>query len=438
MNKSTASYDHYINAFKSERLRFLLILLFVFSLPFDRFYSTVILMLLIVCTFIDVSVEKIKQIPRQIWIFQAVFFLTCLGYGYSYNKHEAGFMLEKQLAILAFPLILPLAVRLTPERIRPVMISLTVGSLISILYLFINVVYIILLGNLPFSLIFSKEFFNHGFSAPLEIHAGYLSLYISFSIIFLLGELVAHKQISRRLFLIACLSVLTAGLFFLASRNSIITTVLVICIIFPLFHVKRKLLFYSIISALLISVFFVVHNVNYLNERFSSDMITDINSDLAEYNFDGAEPRIERWKAALELFPGSPLIGYGTGDEIGMLKTKYVEKQLFISYLESFNAHNQYLSYLLKNGIIGLIAFLAAMCYYLMIAIRARHFIYISFLISMMIGFFTENILDANKGIYFFALFNTLLGYTLLKTDKDVMNTGDIKNETEKSHKSFS
>lgn len=431
-----ASYNPYTDALKSEKLRFLLILLFVFSLPFDRFYSTVILMLLIICTFIDISIKKIKQIPKQIWIFQAVFFLTCLGYAYSYNKHEAGFMLEKQLAILAFPLILPLAVNLTPERIRPVMISLAASSLLSILYLFLNIIYVILLGNLPFSLIFSKEFFNHGFSAPLDIHAGYLSLYISFSIIFLIGELVTQKKVSRKLFLIACLGILTAGLFFLASRNSIISTVLVICIIFPLFHIKRKLLFYSIISALLVSVFFAVHNVSYLNERFSSDMITDINSNLAEYNFEGAEPRIERWKAALELIPKSPLIGYGTGDEIGILKAKYVEKELFISYLESFNAHNQYLSYLLKNGIIGLILFLAAMGYYLIIAIRARNFIYISFLISMMIGFFTENILDANKGIYFFALFNTFLGYTLLKAYKNSTDTV-TKEKTGKAPQSF-
>ena len=424
-----ASDDRY--TLKSEKLRFLLILLFVFSLPFDRFYSTVILMLLIVCTFIDINIRKIKEIPRQIWIFQAVFLLTCFGYMYSYNKHEAGFMVEKQLAILAFPLILPLAVTLTPERIRPLMISLAAGSLISLLYLFLNIIYVILLGNLPFSLIFSKEFFNHRFSAPLGIHAGYLSLYISFSIIFLVRELIIQKKTSCKLFLIACLSILIAGLLFLASRNSIISTALVICIIFPLFHIKRKLLFYSIISTLLISIFFVVHNVSYLNERFSSDMITDINSNLAEYNFEGAEPRIERWKAALELVSKSPLIGYGTGDEIGMLKTKYVEKELFISYLESFNAHNQYLSYLLKNGIIGLILFMAAMCYYLIIAIRARNFIYISFLTIMMIGFFTENILDANKGIYFFALFNTFLGYTLLKSRKDSTHTA--KDETEKA-----
>lgn len=423
MNNSLVSHTAYASALKSEKLRFILVLLFVFSLPYDRFYSTVILMLLIICTFIDISLKKIKAIPKQIWIFQAVFLLSCLGYAYSYNKHEAGFMLEKQLAILAFPLILPLAITFTHLRVRAIMISLTVGSLLSILYLFLSVFYVIILGDLPFSLIFSKEFFNHGFSAPLGIHAGYLSLYVSFSIVFLIWELGIQKKILHKLYVIACLAVLTAGLFFLASRNSIISTILVVCIIFPLFHVRRKFLFYSIMAVLLVSAFLLVSNVSYLNDRFSSDIATDITSNLNEYNFEGAEPRIERWKAALELVPGSPLIGYGSGDEIGMLKTKYVEKKLFISYLESFNAHNQYLSYLLKNGVIGLILFLAAMCYYLSIAIKYRNFFYISFLTSIMIGFFTENILDANKGIYFFALFNTFLGYTLLKVGKDIATT---------------
>lgn len=418
MNNSIISNISSKNDERSEKLRFTLVLLFAFSLPFDRFYSTILLMLLIVCTFIDINTEKIKKVPRQIWIFQGVFFLACLGYGYSANKHEAGFMLEKQLAILAFPLILPLAITFTTDRIRYLMISLAIGSLISIIYLFVNIFYVAIFGNLHLSLIFSKEFFNHGFSSPLNIHAGYLSLYVSFSIIFLTGELLVQKKIIYKLYIIACLGILSAGLFFLASRNSIITTILIICIILPLFHIKRKLLFFCIISVLLAAAFLLIRNVSYLHERFSSDILTDIHSNVNEYNFEGAEPRIERWKAGLELVPGSPLFGYGTGDEAGMLKTKYVEKELFVSYLENFNSHNQYLSYLLKNGIIGLILFLGCLFYYIRIAVKAKSFIYISFLVSMLIGFCTENILDANKGIFFFALFNTFLGYTLLKTEK--------------------
>lgn len=402
---------------KSENLRFLLVLLFAFSLPFDRFYSTILLMLLIVCTFAGLNRKKWKQIPRQIWIFQMFFFLACLGYPYSADKHEAGFMIEKQLALLAFPLILPLAIKFTKEKVRYLLIALTMGSLAALFFLFANVANVIIFGHLPVSLIFSKEFFNHGFSGPLAIHAGYLSLYVSLSIIFLATELAKPFRLFRKIFLIAFIGFLSAGLFFLASRNSILTTTFVICIIYPLFYVRKKVIFLGTIFILFAAAIFLANQVGYFHDRFSSDLITDINA--GGYNFEGAEPRVERWKAGLELVPHSPIFGYGTGDEAGMLKTKFVEKELFISYLEGFNAHNQYLSYLLKNGLIGLIIFLGCLVYYLKIAIKAKSFIYLSFLFCMTIGFFTENILDANKGIYYFALFNTFLGYTFLKTDTD-------------------
>lgn len=415
MNTYFASHHKALSQVRSEKLRFLLVLLFVFTLPFDRFYSTIALILLILCTFIDISFVKIKAIPKQIWIFQIIFFLALAGYGYSFNKHEAGFMLERQLAILAFPLILPMAIDFSHQKVKQVMIILTLSCLVSVIYLFANIFYIIIVGHLPLSYMFSKGFFNHDFSAPLGIHAGYLSLYVAFSIIFLVKQLVMRMMVWHKLIIIAGLGILLAGLFFLASRNTIIATSLVICFVFSLFYVKRKVLFFSIISIVLCAGLFSVSRIDYMSGRFSSDIITDIHSDASQYNFEGAEPRIERWRCALQLAANSPIIGYGTGDEIDMLKTKYVEKELFISYLESFNAHNQYLSYLLKNGIIGLLIFLGAFIYYSTIAIKARSYIYVSFLCLLLIGFFTENVLDANKGIYFFAFFNTFLGYTALK-----------------------
>jgi O-antigen ligase len=120
----------------------------------------------------------------------------------------------------------------------------------------------------------------------------------------------------------------------------------------------------------------------------------------------------------MALVKRSPLIGYGTGDEIAMLKTQYIQKGLYISYLEDFNAHNQYLSFLLKNGVLGLAIFLMAFVYYLRLAFLNRDFMYISFLILLLIGFYTENVLDANKGILFFTFFNTLFGYEALKSLK--------------------
>jgi O-antigen ligase len=126
------------------------------------------------------------------------------------------------------------------------------------------------------------------------------------------------------------------------------------------------------------------------------------------------EPRMQRWICAVDLIKQRPLLGYGTGDEVGLLKQKYYDNNLMVSYHLEFNAHNQYLSTLIKHGIIGLLVFMSAFFYYLYLGVRAKDFIYTSFVILLLVGFFTENILDMNKGIFFFAFFNTLFGYNAL------------------------
>ena len=97
---------------KIERLRFLLALFFVISLSLDLFYSSIIFLTLTAVTLLDVSKEKFKRIPKQVWLFQLVFFLGVLGYVYSLNKHAAGFLLERQLTIFILPLLLPLAFKI--------------------------------------------------------------------------------------------------------------------------------------------------------------------------------------------------------------------------------------------------------------------------------------------------------------------------------------
>jgi len=405
---------------KTEKLRFILVLLFVFMLPFDRFYTSIMLMLIIATSLIDLSLTRLKTIPKQFWIFQMVFFLGCMAYPYSYNKTEASFILERQLSILLFPLVLPLAIDFNLKRLDIILKILSISCLLVVLFLFAHVIYILKSGSLPMKYMLSKEFFNHNFSAPINIHAGYLSLYISLSLLYLVKVLVTRPSASIKITVAVSMVILIAGLFFLASRNTLIATVLIIFFIVPLFLYEKKTKYFIVISIFLGVSFFAFSEINYLNTRFSSGLITDIRMDnKSEYNYEGAEPRIKRWKGALELISKSPLFGYGTGDEITMLKTKYVEHELFVSYLESFNAHNQYLSYALKNGIIGLMIFLAAFIYYVWLSLKNRSYIYFSFLLLLLIGFFTENILDANKGIFFFAFFNTIFGYTLLKEPKN-------------------
>lgn len=421
---------------RREHLRFNLLLLFVFTLPFDILYSNITLFLLVTTTLLDFKIEKIRQIPRQVWIFQMIYFLSVAGYFYSSHKHAAGFLLERQLAILLIPLLLPLAVSINEKRKRQLLTVFLLSAVSTILFLLLNAFLVVRELQLPFTQIFSKEFFNHRFSAPIGIHAGYLSMYVAVSIIYGLQQIKESTSKKRMMFLGGCLAVLCCGMVFLASRNMLLSTILVAGFIFPFYYAKHKLLYITGVIVLLGLGFVAIYNIPYLKKRLISEFIGDIKSVRETANIDVIEPRIERWQCAMHLVAKSPVLGYGSGDEIPMLKVEYIKRGLYISYLEEFNAHNQYLSYVLKNGIIGLLIVIATFGYFVQLAYRRKDFMYLSFLIIVLIGFFTENILDANKGIYFFALFNTFLGYTLLKANKNSTETA-ITDETEIAPQSF-
>lgn len=404
---------------RAELLRFRCAQLFVLTLPFAMIYSSIAFYLLLATTIFAINRNMIKRLPKQFWFFLVIYFLAFMGYFYSYDKGAAGFLMERQLAILIMPLLLPLSFEINTSSRDSLLLTFTLGLVFTICYLLGCTVLTVNELGLPFTSVFSREFFNHQFSAPIGIHAGYLSLYVSLAIFYLLPHLMHTPTPVRKIMLGAALAILLTGLFFLASRNIIIGSVLILFFIFPFFFIRKKLLFYAVSALFILTAFLAVMNISYLQTRFSSDLLNDMKlNNGTSYNFNGVEPRIERWKCAVELIQASPVVGYGTGDEIPMLKTKYIGKGYYISYLENFNAHNQYLSYAVKNGISGLLIFLAVFVWYLVLAIRNRSYIYLCFLLLLLIGFLTENILDANKGIFFFAFFNTIFGYTLIKERK--------------------
>jgi O-antigen ligase len=139
--------------------------------------------------------------------------------------------------------------------------------------------------------------------------------------------------------------------------------------------------------------------------------VNDFENDLSETAVtpDLTETRMKRWVLELELIKQSPWIGYGSGSEKQVLKNKYFEEKFYRSYLVELNAHNQYLSFLINTGIFGLLLYLFILGYGFSKAIKTRDFLLITFLILIAIVSVSENILDVNKGIFFYSFFASLL-----------------------------
>ena len=276
------------------------------------------------------------------------------------------------------------------------------------MYLYADAVRTILYLHLPLSSLFSVMFMNHNFSIPIHIHATYLSVYTAFSLLsFLYLFFKEQRRFQKWIYIIAAL-ILSAGLLQLSSRAVFIAFLVIINFIFPFFLLtgRKRVIFFFTASLISAITLLAINKV----ESFKTRYITELKTDLTDtvMIIENTEPRIARWNATLELVKKSPFIGYGTGAEKELLKEKYFEKGLYISYLNEFNAHNEYLSMAIKTGVLGLALFVYVLYFGFAAAFRKKDILFLSFMIIITMVSVSENLLGLNKGIFFYSFFFSL------------------------------
>jgi O-antigen ligase len=252
---------------------------------------------------------------------------------------------------------------------------------------------------------FSRPFMNHQFSAPIGLHATYCAMYIAISLVTFIWLMLDTRTASGRWFYALGALILLAAILQLAARSVCISLLLILNGLLPFWLTKgrvRRIFFGVAFSLTALAFVAVIRNEN-LHTRYLVQLHQDLKENVGDK--DGPEPRMVRWLCAWELIRASPWIGYGTGTEVGLMKEKYAAHQLYDSYAHDLNAHNQYLSILLKTGILGEILFLGILAIGIRQAWRRKDPLLGSFLVIIVCVSFSENILDVNKGIFFFSFF---------------------------------
>lgn len=404
-----------------EEIRFFVLCSFVFSLPFDRLYSQLLIIILLLLAIIDIDLKKIKSIPKTFWIFQSFFLITVVGLLNTPDTvlKDGMFVMEKQLAILLMPLLIPMSITINKHRVEMVFKTFTWATVISIVYLIVAKTYeYYTLDTSLQKYINSGLLFSHSFSSPLNMHAGYLSMFLTLAFFYVLKQLNIGNQENRTLLFLQ-LGILILGIIMLASRSNIFVIIVVVLFVFPFYirkNIKKKILSILLTLTIIVSALYFSP---YLNNRFSVQLLSEVASSDNQVQ---VEPRIVRWKEAIHAIQDAPIVGHGTGSESMKLKERYWESGLIHSFYQNYNSHNQYISITLKHGLVGLVLFLLALSFYFKIAFKSKSFIYLAFLIQIASVFLIENVLDVNKGIFYFAFFNTFLGYYNLNKKNESTN----------------
>ena len=167
-----------------------------------------------------------------------------------------------------------------------------------------------------------------------------------------------------------------------------------------------------------------VANAEYLNKFSAKWLIYQIILGYHSYlehdnpNASSTMQRLEYWRTSLLIIRQNWLTGVGTGDIPDAFIKQYKVMDSPLQQAFRWRSHNQYLSVCIGFGVVGLLWFLVTLVYPGIVTGKFHTYYYMIFWLIVMISMLTEDTLESQDGVTFFAFFNAFL----LFSDDDVQN----------------
>ena len=121
------------------------------------------------------------------------------------------------------------------------------------------------------------------------------------------------------------------------------------------------------------------------------------------------------WKTAVNIIKQNFFFGVGTGDVQDAFNQQYETEKSPLLKKNRMRGHNQYLTYGVSFGLIGLIYFLFCFTYPFIKMQLYKNYQYLAFFSIMLLSMLTEDTLETQVGATFFMFFNSLF---LLKSNQ--------------------
>lgn len=158
-----------------------------------------------------------------------------------------------------------------------------------------------------------------------------------------------------------------------------------------------------------------IANVKYQNLSSTRIRLIQIIWEIDQYR-KGFDPsghsvtqRFEFWKTAKGIITAYPIIGVGTGDMPQAYHEAYIKSGSKLNERYRLRAHNQYLAIAVALGIPATFFFVFVLLYALFSNQRWRDYLFLAYWIIAVLSMLTEDTLETQSGVTFFAFFFCLL-----------------------------
>jgi O-antigen ligase len=258
----------------------------------------------------------------------------------------------------------------------------------------------------------------YSYRVSLEYYSGLHPTYycaIVYTAAFIqLYRLVEKDHLNRKEWIVAIATIVicSIGGIAAASRATFIAYLLISIVVLVL-HIRnhpKRWLFFGVLVMGCFVLFFTPMVQNRLQEMTAANMEAP-----KGHNDNGTNVRSGIFACDITLLKENWAWGVGTGNIQDALNDCLSRYNTHVYKEFNFNTHNEYLNIWLTTGLFGFIIWLACLGYPFIQAILQRNWIHLYFLVFMCICFVTENYLDRQMGVTFFALMQTLFFFKTIK-----------------------
>ena len=388
--------------------------LFVGTLPLFLSINTIAIWIFVASSFFLLNLKERKQIlwKRRAFVipFIFLFFLYIIGLWTSTNTDIALKNITRVLTLLLLPVII-LSHNKEDFNFKKIYYSLGAGLIIGMLICWGFVIESILTNATPLRqapYFFEWIYSNWNLVKPIGVHPNYFALLIVILVLAIIKTEELKFLRKNKLKLILLLIPFFLFLFELSSRVAMLAFVLVITVSVLQDRSRKKgiLIGLFIVGLILLSVKF-----DYLGNKFSG---------LVDGRGNVKVERIQRWDFIIREFKKEDklILGVGSGDTEEIYTRAYINGNFKTALIEGYNAHNQFVEFLVSNGFFGLLVFVWVLLFFaLKTKLRGEA---LSFFITIVLLSFIESFLCRAKGVFIFSFFISF--FLLMYSDKLIKN----------------
>lgn len=400
--------------FKNTNIYIILLSLIAFTIPLPMLANNIAIILLIVYWLTCCFKKKIYPLNlKSVFILTIPYLLLIIGATYTLNNEQLITELIKSLPFLILPIVIySISQKISIYEFKTILKSFVIGNIVVCLFLLSVIFKTIYLKSFSVETLWGLTHQNLG--ELVDMNAIYLALYIGLSLLIVVYYYLKKTKkfkIKSNLLYLSTILLFILLLIFLSSRTVLFSLMLIMIILFYQHYVKRDNIVKSALLSILIGGFtlITIFSINPVLKWRVASLFEIQDSGQIQGKEEGIKMRKKLWASSFEVINDNWLLGVGTGDFKDELEKVYHKNKYRIQYRKHMNSHNQYISYLVSNGIIGLLLFFLYLFYPLIIYYKKRRLLLWMIILLFSMCFVTESYFYTNKGVILTAFFMTLM-----------------------------